>query len=205
MSEQDDIRAEDAQIQVNENSPQAQPAEDVTSQSAADLRKHDAHSESNHPSHDTMDVEHVHDDDEWPEVWNPPVQLDAPPPRPGMRQRWVRVAIGDKEDVKNVARMNKQGWRPRRVETVPGNFAPDQLLKQGRFEGCIGAEGLVLCEMPEALAKQRDAYYRDKRNRQMEGVDRQMHAAAQASSQFGNIVKEESNPTRVGKQPKVAS
>src|SRR5690606_13057980 len=51
-------------------------------------------------------------DSELPQSWKRPSQLDAPAPRPGYKQRWVRYRNGNHEDADNLEKMLDQGWRP---------------------------------------------------------------------------------------------
>lgn len=113
-------------------------------------------------------------------VWTPPSALDAPAPRDGMVQRWVATSIQGKDDPAHVSKRMREGWQPRKPETVPENFhAPT--IEHGRWEGCIGVEGMVLMEMPKDLADQRNAYYRQKAADLTAFVDRDLDAAERGS------------------------
>jgi hypothetical protein len=83
--------------------------------------------------------------------------LDAPDPQPGMVQRWVRRSIHGAADPKNLNRQWREGWRPRKPETLPedwrifANFADQN-------EGMIVVDDLILMEIDErVLAKRRAA------------------------------------------------
>ena len=113
------------------------------------------------PAHLTREQDTVHPEvhEERPEgEWKPPSNLDAPEPRPGMSQLWVRTAIREEDDAANVAKQAREGWVPRRADTVPTDFSAPT-IKHGEFAGCIGIHGLVLMEMPTARVDQRRAYY----------------------------------------------
>lgn len=88
-----------------------------------------------------------------------PTSTEAPPARAGMKQRWIRVGLAPNIDEKNLTRKLREGWRARHSDTVPKNFQVPRVT-QGRFAGTIMVEGLLLCEMPLALAKKREAYYK---------------------------------------------
>src|SRR3990167_1280939 len=104
--------------------------------------------------------EDVHEEEDNP--WIRPASLEAPPARPGMRQRWVRVGTMGKDDPVNSMRKFREGWKPRPVESVPKNFYYPKIAS-GAHAGFIGVEGMLLCEMPEKRGLQRDAFFR-KRN-----------------------------------------
>ncbi len=118
----------------------------------------------------------VHDVDEEP--WVRPTALNAPTARKGYRQRWIRCGAFGKDDSTNIARKFREGWKPRPMETVPDadNF---QQIGSGRFVGFIGIEGMVLCEMPEKRARQRDAYYKGLTQARTQAIDQQLERAGQ--------------------------
>src|SRR3954462_15107629 len=89
--------------------------------------------------------------------WKNPTNLDAPPPRPGYRQRWVRISIRGAEDNANISKAFREGWKKREWDTVPAEW---QSLKvdDGRFSGGIGVHGLILCEIPEQRIVARDRW-----------------------------------------------
>lgn len=97
--------------------------------------------------------------------WKPPSTLEAPPPREGMRQRWVRSSILGGDESHHVMKRQREGWQPRPVDSVPDSF-PIPTMEHGKWKGCIGIEGMILCEMPEETARQRDAYYGNKAKEQ---------------------------------------
>lgn len=83
-----------------------------------------------------------------------------PPAQPGMDQRWIRVAMNGKDDATNWARKQREGWSPRKAETVPKDFAVPK-IDQGKFSGYIGIEGMILCERKMSISKRRDKHFRD--------------------------------------------
>lgn len=92
-----------------------------------------------------------------PTAWIRPSSLEAPPPRPGMTQRWVRKSVRGADDPKNLNRTHREGWRPRSPDTLPedwrifANFAD-------KNEGMIVVDDLILMEIDsEVLAKRRRA------------------------------------------------
>lgn len=114
------------------------------------------------------------DRDSLGDGWEPPAQLDAPPPRDGYTQRWIRVRQGNEEDAKNSIRMFRQGWLPRALETVPQGYVPPT-IQHAKLGGVIGVDDLILCEMPIKKAQQRNAYYRAKTDRMIEGIENDLN------------------------------
>lgn len=99
---------------------------------------------------ETHEAEDIHE--EYPDDFEPPEILDAPPARPGFTQRWVSTHIGGKPDIRNMAKKANEKWRPRNIDTVPkGQHAPT--IAHGQFAGSIGVEGMVLMERPMAIHK----------------------------------------------------
>jgi hypothetical protein len=103
------------------------------------------------------------------EPWKLPAELDAPKPRDGYTQRWVRIRVGNNEDSKNSMKKFREGWLPRSVETVPAGYAPPTFLHP-RLGDVIGVDDLILCEMPIKKAMQRNAYYRSRADRMIQGI-----------------------------------
>jgi hypothetical protein len=104
------------------------------------------------------------------EPWKLPAELDAPDPRQGFTQRWIRIRLGNNEDAKNSMKKFREGWLPRKLETVPEGYAPPTFL-HSQLGDVIGVDDLILCEMPVSKAKQRNAYYANKRDRMIEGIE----------------------------------
>lgn len=96
--------------------------------------------------------EHV--DEEQPYIR--PTSLEAPAPRKGYKQRWIRVGMGENVDAKNLTRKLREGWRARQSSTVAKGFHVPR-IRNGKFAGTIMVEGMLLCEMPMALAQKRTA------------------------------------------------
>jgi len=123
--------------------------------------------------------------------WVVPTSLEAPPKRNGYRQKWVRTAIRQVDDVQNVSRKFREGWLPRPSNTVPKQFSVPT-IRSGQFAGCIGVEGMILCEMPESRAAQRDAHWRKKSEMMAQDIEKNLHRASSAIPQhagFGRITK----------------
>ena len=96
--------------------------------------------------------------EERPKVWTPPSSLDAPPAPDGYRHRWIRAESMGFDDTKNMSGKIRSGWDLVRADEYPDTDYPS--VAEGRYAGVIGVGGLVLARIPEELAKQREAYYR---------------------------------------------
>ena len=75
-------------------------------------------------------------------AWKPPALLDAPEARPGYVQRWVATSIQGKDTPDNVYKRMREGWEPRKAETVTSKLFPT--INHGQWEGCTGIEGMLL-------------------------------------------------------------
>ena len=104
------------------------------------------------------------------ETWSPPALLDAPPAREGMRQRWVSTQILGQDIPHHTRKRFREGWSPRPVDTVPKDF-PVPTIAQGQWEGHIGVEGMILCEMPEKKVEARKKYFARKNADQNQFVE----------------------------------
>ena len=113
------------------------------------------------------------------DIWEPPALLEAPPARPGMRQRWVSTSILGKDVPQHAARRFREGWTPRPANTVPNDFYVPTIA-HGQFEGVVGVEGMILCEMPEERAQARDRYFRGKTSDQQRFVNQALDKVAQS-------------------------
>lgn len=110
------------------------------------------------------------DRDSMGDGWEKPNDLDAPEPRDGYTQRWIRVRLLSEEDAKNTIKMFRQGWLPRPLETVPDGYLPPT-IQHAKLGGVIGVDDLILCEMPLKKAIQRNAYYQARQDRMVEGIE----------------------------------
>lgn len=147
-------------------------AEETTSPEDAEKRRR----EPTHPLRDQLKPSATKVHVEAQDIqWVPPMTLDAPPPRPGMTQRWVRSANGAEPDAKNWSRKMREGWSPRDPATLPPEYAslPTGKMTHGNGTKCstIVIEGMVLCEMPIERKQLRDRYYAEKTKRLMDAVE----------------------------------
>ena len=102
-------------------------------------------------------------------AWTPPQTLPSPNPEKGWVFRWVRTSMMGQSDPTNSSAKFREGWEPVKAENHP------ELMYQAdpntRFKGNVEIGGLLLCKAPEEMAQQRDSYYRNVTQSQMEAVD----------------------------------
>tara|TARA_R110000803_G_scaffold91406_4_gene158788 strand:+ start:214 stop:693 length:480 start_codon:yes stop_codon:yes gene_type:complete len=134
-------------------------------------RRSTRQSETIHPSRD--------EEDRAEAAWIPPAVLDAPPVREGFRQRWVATSILGEPVPHHTVRRLREGWTPRPKDTVPDSF-PVPTIAHGEYEGFIGVEGMLLCELPEARARARERYFKGKTNDLSKSIDTGLNRAEQA-------------------------
>lgn len=104
-----------------------------------------------------------------PAKWLPPQLLPDPNPEEGYAFRWIRVSMMGKDDPTNISGKLREGWEP-----VKASEHPEIKLfgeTNGRFPDSIVVGGLMLCKTPVEFIGQRDAYYRQQADAQMQSVD----------------------------------
>jgi hypothetical protein len=120
--------------------------------------------------------------------WIRPSDLEAPPARSGMVQRWIRIRLGTVRDTARLRKAMREGWRPVKASASIGHSLPiiqHDSLGEGDY---IGAEDLILMEMPERVARQRERFYKRKQARQTGAVERQVKGVhSEDHIGFGNI------------------
>ena len=107
---------------------------------------------------------------ERPAKWMPPQLLPDPTPEAGYAYRWVRIASLGKDDATNISGKLREGWEPVKASDHPEIrlFGSDSNAK---FPDCVEVGGLLLCKTPVELTEQRNAYYRNQAEAQMQSVD----------------------------------
>jgi len=104
-----------------------------------------------------------------PKKWMPPQLLPDPTPEPGYAFRWIRVSMMGKDDPTNISGKLREGWEPVKASEHP----EIRLFGSGnsRIPDSIEVGGLLLCKTPVEFTEQRDAYYRQLSEQQMQSVD----------------------------------
>ena len=113
------------------------------------------------PAHQTRATESrqadpVHDEHE--EEWKRGATLEMPKELPGMVQRWIRFETHGQSDMPNYMSKRREGWEPRKADTVPSDFAVPSIAN-GTFAGCIVVQGMVLCHRPQTMSDRRQRHF----------------------------------------------
>ena len=106
------------------------------------------------------------------QAWRPPSVLDAPPAPIGYKHRWIRERVMDYDDKANIHKRQREGYELVRAEDYPDADFP--VIDEGKNAGVIGQGGLLLARIPEEIVEERNQYFRDNTNTQMEAVDRDL-------------------------------
>ena len=107
------------------------------------------------------------------ENWTPPNLLPDPLPKDGSSFKWIRVNTQGQEDPMNYSKKLREGWSPVPVEECP-EMEHLVLDPNPRFKGNVEVGGLLLCRMPENMARQRNEHYVNQSRDSMESVDRSL-------------------------------
>lgn len=86
-------------------------------------------------------------------TWKRAMNLDAPPPRPGFAQRWVRAEFRSENDNLNWQGKTREGWRPRDPASIPESEAYFGMGSAMGTSSVIRVGGLVLMEIPEHMLR----------------------------------------------------
>jgi hypothetical protein len=131
---------------------------------------------------------------ERPKQWQPPELLPEPDKQPGFAYRWIRVAMLNQADPRNISSKIREGWEPVRIEEQP-KF---KLLvdPDGRFKDNIEIGGLLLCKTPIEFVEQRDLHYAKLTQSQTDAVDNNL---MRQSDPRMPLFKENKSSTSFGK------
>ena len=106
---------------------------------------------------------------ERPKAWMPPQLLPDPNPEPGYAYRWIRISMANQADPRNISAKLREGWEP-----VKASDHPEIRLfgeNDARFPDAVIVGGLMLCKTPAEFIEQRNAYYGNQTESQMQSVD----------------------------------
>ena len=107
---------------------------------------------------------------ERPKQWMPPQLLPDPNPEEGYAFRWIRIASLGKDDATNISGKLREGWEPVRASDHP-EIRMFGSSGNARFPDSVEVGGLLLCKTPVELTEQRNSYYRNQAEAQMQSVD----------------------------------
>lgn len=104
-----------------------------------------------------------------PKSWQPPSLLPDINKELGYGYRYVRTSTLGQPDVNNVAAKLREGWEPVKASEHPEAFTISD--PNSRFKDAIETGGLVLCKTPQEFVDQRNAYYGNQTEAQVQSVD----------------------------------
>lgn len=115
----------------------------------------------------TRDIE-VRSTMERQKQWMPPQLLPDPNPEAGYAFRWIRISTLGTADPMNVSSKMREGWEP-----VKASEHPEIQLMGAKtsIPDSIEIGGLILCKTPTEFVQQRDAFYQQQSEGQMNSVD----------------------------------
>lgn len=102
-------------------------------------------------------------------TWSPPQTLPTPAPQPGWVFRWIRTSIMGQADPTNASSKFREGWEPVRAADHPELMMFSD--PNSRFKDNVENGGLLLCKAPAEVMEQRERYYRQQSQAQIESVD----------------------------------
>lgn len=103
--------------------------------------------------------------------WEPASALPDPEPQDGWHFRWVRTAMVGQPDNTNVSKRLREGWEPVRAEDHPELQILSDHNSEWAKKGAIEVGGLLLCKAPSEMVEDRQAYYAQRAQNQMQAVD----------------------------------
>jgi len=89
----------------------------------------------------------------------PPSLLPDPPPQDGWRFKWVRTSFYGSSDNLNVSKKFRTGYTPVKIEDLEDFSVLCDVDSRWAKDGNIEVGGLMLCKIPEEVARSRDEYY----------------------------------------------
>lgn len=101
--------------------------------------------------------------------WAPPELLPTPKPEEGYTYHWVRVSIRGEADPMNVSSKLREGWEPVKASDHPEIHVMG--VQDERFKDNVVIGGLMLCKTPKEFVEDRNAYYLNQANAQINSVD----------------------------------
>jgi hypothetical protein len=104
-----------------------------------------------------------------PAKWMPPQLLPEPEPEEGWAFRWIRLSTLNNPDPVNITSKLREGWEPVKASTQPKLSLMNN--PNGRFPDGVEIGGLLLCKTPVEFTRDRDAYYLNQAEAQMNSVD----------------------------------
>ena len=102
-------------------------------------------------------------------AWSRPETLPNPDPQDGYEYRWIRVSTQGSVDATNVSSKLREGWEPVKASDHPEITIV--AVEQSRFKDNNVIGGLMLCKAPIEMVTERNQYYAEQSQAQMNSVD----------------------------------
>ena len=102
-------------------------------------------------------------------AWKRPEVLPSPTPQEGYKYRWIRVSTQGNVDATNVSSKLREGWT-----AVKASDHPEITMvatENERFKDNILIGGLMLCKAPVEMIDERNAYFKQQSEAQINSVD----------------------------------
>jgi len=107
--------------------------------------------------------------------WRPPSRLDAPPAPEGFKYRWIRAEVNGNLDNQNVYSKLREGYELVRPENIPEEYRGLlPTMDDGKHAGVVSVGGLLLAKIPLETVEERNTYFRQKAQEQLQAVDNEM-------------------------------
>jgi len=106
--------------------------------------------------------------------WTPPALLETPPPPPGYKYRWLRESTMNELDKGNMSKRIREGFELVRPEELIDSGYEMPVQDEGKHAGVVGIGGLVLAKIPEEIVEERNAYFAQMTQDQMEAIDAEL-------------------------------
>ena len=116
--------------------------------------------------------------------WSPPSTLDTPPAPEGYTYRWLRESMLGQEDRANVSRRIREGWELVRGTELPPEWRSLPTMDNGRHEGVVYNEGLLLAKIPNETVQERRDYYQGKSKEATEALDNNLFNETRSDSRY---------------------
>jgi hypothetical protein len=129
-----------------------------------------------------------------PTHWKAPDLLPEPNPREGWKHRWIRISMVGMADAKNISSSLREGYEFCKAEDYPEMMM--HAVSDGRFKGNIEVGGLVLARIPKEFMDQRNEYYSNMNQAQLDSVD---NTFLRQSDPRMPLFSEKRSETRFGK------
>lgn len=102
-------------------------------------------------------------------AWKRPEVLPTPEPQEGYTYHWVRISTQGNVDPTNVTSKLREGWEPVKASDHPEITMV--VTESAQFKDNVVIGGLMLCKAPVELTQQRNEYYAQQAQAQMQSVD----------------------------------